>query len=1478
MANPIQAKWPFGGVSEDFGFSDQPAGTARDAKNVRGLDPVTGRFRGGVRPATVNYVEAAAGVHKVACLQTITTANTNQTIEVLDNDLTITWQKANTVTGDTLGVACGTQGDVYSLDGNCGVMKRNKDGALMWKLALAAPDKNHVCRALYIDSGVPNDAGTDLVLVGISTGGDSTKAKFWAYVQQNDNKVDKLWELSPGGYVEEFVINNDKLFVLMNYPDLNRSYIVVYDDYLTNAPTETNRWMVPYPAHSIAASTKNGYIFSASAPSSSRDAFPTHPKATWASEDWTIKDLSSYKDRVWCNLDASIIETISITPRDLSYPNQTAGSEASAPPPDLLDGGNVRMWVDASGRGRNFYQTAHKLPILNGAGTGYIKASHAAARGAIYRSKGAPNGKGCLHFDGVTCGMISEVPASKDRESRDEMSVLPSYKGAQFAAFIVCKINSGDARRVLFCNGADDASNNNPRFIAVNSNVGQAGTGSFGSGETAGQVHLWEENGTANDASSSNTSCSAPSGANTYPLGGGIPDSGYAVITWICDGGVHDVFGTATRSLFRINGHPCDRWQSAAFSTLFPTTLGYRPSANPGMAAFAGDVYEILVINDWYNASNTQQALLGSGADAAMEYPDRAFAASQDSDLERIEGYLAHKWGIAHELPGGRVSWLTMTGQPAGGNTLVIGSTTYTFRAALTPAANEILIGASVIRTAENIVSAVNKTGEPGVDYDRRTVVNTEFRATAPVAVNSTVHYAICFRTKNPNDFTSVVSETMANASFDNGTPQASKTATTSNNGWYPHPFYIEKTATTAGGPPRTEGASTISKYWLLRSPYGILAAWDPASGKAKSVLSSNYDGAGTGVGGIGYGVRCASTGEVYSIGPEQAAVGANTAFSPSAITADTDDIRKIGFEDEELEPFSSVDYWSAGLASQTYTYPRMAVDKFDNVYIPVYDSTTTGLYVIKNESTGTNDPDPIISYVIPTTNNNAYAVAIDPTYPDFRGYAGLGSDDDLRRAEHVILSTSVSGSTRETVFKLRTLEVVPATGSPRTVTLVSVCGSQISKVTTSAITAASGPWVETDRNFVDATAFMDKIYFVDGQHVIRYNPVDTETTLGNTTEAFVGTSSGGVPQRCSLICTWNGSLVLARQAENPNQYFISKQGDAENWDISPYTLTQAQAIQGSDGSAGLPPDIINALIPWSDDLLLIGGDHSIYRITGRPSPGGSGEIHLVSDSIGIAFGRAWCKSPRGTIYFFGSRGGVYRMAPGGIPEPLPGDVDGRNKIERRLQDIDLSAYTVQMAWSDRDKGFHLIVCPYDDGGTVMEHYFWEEPKGAWWPDEWADSTIQPTCITVLDGDSSEDRAVIVGCEDSYIRIFSSDYNADDGIGVTYPIDTEIWIGPLAPKDTPVEVIFSRLQAVMANDQEARPTLSVYVTDRADFIGNSVWAGEIFPGRNPFKNFKARGAIVYLKISSSDPIARWAYEQISLDYAAPAGIKRSLGV
>ena len=79
--------------------------------------------------------------------------------------------------------------------------------------------------------------------------------------------------------------------------------------------------------------------------------------------------------------------------------------------------------------------------------------------------------------------------------------------------------------------------------------------------------------------------------------------------------------------------------------------------------------------------------------------------------------------------------------------------------------------------------------------------------------------------------------------------------------------------------------------------------------------------------------------------------------------------------------------------------------------------------------------------------------------------------------------------------------------------------------------------------------------------------------------------------------------------------------------------------------------------------------------MNGDPMAGG--RIDLVTDTIGMAWGRPYCKDPTGAIWFFGSRGGVYRMALGSQPERV------RQAIEERLAEVNVATTIVRMVWDD---------------------------------------------------------------------------------------------------------------------------------------------------------------------------------------------------
>lgn len=295
----------------------------------------------------------------------------------------------------------------------------------------------------------------------------------------------------------------------------------------------------------------------------------------------------------------------------------------------------------------------------------------------------------------------------------------------------------------------------------------------------------------------------------------------------------------------------------------------------------------------------------------------------------------------------------------------------------------------------------------------------------------------------------------------------------------------------------------------------------------------------------------------------------------------------------------------------------------------------------------------------------------------------------------------------------------------------------------------------------------------------------------------------------------------------------------------------------------GQAPDIINALMPISDDLLLIGCDHSLYRLTGDPMAGGA--LHLLSTVTGAAYGTPYAMDERGAVYFFGSQGGVFGAGPDGSVQRI-----SLGRVDRRLQDIDLGRYTVQMAWDFRREALFIAVIPYGQGVERVESWLWERRTGAWWPVDWRNLEHQPTCCAVFDGDLPGDRVVAFGCEDGRVRFFDETADDDDG----EPVDSRVLIGPILPPDAELEGLFRGLEVVLASDQ-GRVGFHWYASDVPDVLGSPVASGVLRPGRNPTRPQRARGSACWVELRSHDS-DRWALESMALRVAA-GGLKRGCG-
>lgn len=274
------------------------------------------------------------------------------------------------------------------------------------------------------------------------------------------------------------------------------------------------------------------------------------------------------------------------------------------------------------------------------------------------------------------------------------------------------------------------------------------------------------------------------------------------------------------------------------------------------------------------------------------------------------------------------------------------------------------------------------------------------------------------------------------------------------------------------------------------------------------------------------------------------------------------------------------------------------------------------------------------------------------------------------------------------------------------------------------------------------------KAYIVDGFTIKQLN------LLTQSMETYAATA-GTAPTLCTLAAVYRGRLVLAAPRDNMQNFFFTRVGTLTDWDYS--QTDSAAAFAGNASTAGRIGEPIISLMPFSDDVLLIGGDHNLWAMRGDPADGGS--IDMVSDAIGMLGSNAWTKSPDGTVYFVGT-GGFFRMSPSGsAPENL-----SNGKWADFFRQINRGSSYVQMAW-DRDReGAYIFVTPVVSGTTT--HIWYDSKTGSFWPIQFP-ASHGPISAIVFDGDGPSDRAILMGGRTGYIQKLTQTDKSDDGTAIS---------------------------------------------------------------------------------------------------------------
>ncbi len=453
---------------------------------------------------------------------------------------------------------------------------------------------------------------------------------------------------------------------------------------------------------------------------------------------------------------------------------------------------------------------------------------------------------------------------------------------------------------------------------------------------------------------------------------------------------------------------------------------------------------------------------------------------------------------------------------------------------------------------------------------------------------------------------------------------------------------------------------------------------------------------------------------------------------------------------------------------------------------------------------------------------------------------------------------------------------------SGRVVTLVAVSEGEIAVMnpgdalwTTPTNNAANDPPLNAS-GVMQSASLGQIMYFADGlDDFVYYDPV------GNTTEDWVLTdgmhptdADGNGPR---LICLWGGRIVRSGLMGDSQDIFMSRINDANDHDYFPADPSAADPVTLSLSEMGTVGDMVTGLVPATDDILVVLCDTSVYRITGNPVDGG--RVDLVCQGIGGAFGKAWCKDPAGNIYFFSSIPGVYMLPAGASGQPIRIS----HQIDPRLRDIDMGNVTIRLFWDDDITGLRVYITPNDVPADVdaddVTHWLYESARpdgsgGGWHPFRFGNTSHNPVCGCVFDGNDANDRVTVIGSWDGYVRYLSPDATDDDGTEV----ESYVLHGPILTPNMD-EVKLEALQGLFAKDS-ADVDYEILLGDTAEeALTNTVpqlapRIGTFSQSRGYTKRIKRSAFAIFVKLKST---GRWAHETLKATLGKTLSPKRARG-
>lgn len=161
--------------------------------------------------------------------------------------------------------------------------------------------------------------------------------------------------------------------------------------------------------------------------------------------------------------------------------------------------------------------------------------------------------------------------------------------------------------------------------------------------------------------------------------------------------------------------------------------------------------------------------------------------------------------------------------------------------------------------------------------------------------------------------------------------------------------------------------------------------------------------------------------------------------------------------------------------------------------------------------------------------------------------------------------------------------------------------------------------------------------------------------------------------------------------------------------------------------------------------------------------------------------------------------------------------------------------------------------------------WFFDLRTNGWFRDSFANANYFPVAVDLFDGDDPNDRVLLIGSEDGYIRYFDVNSAKDDNTVFT----SQVTLGPLSSQNGLKNLIISEVQtrtdlngSTISFELLSGDTAEIAKNTEANtFTGSD---GTLTTGYSQVVNPLQRGYYHYIKLGTNAAATRWALEQVRM--------------